>query len=286
MLNSKISTSLQDFVLFRDFVQKEYGLILKDEDISSVCSRLTKLIIKTGCSSLNDLCLRAKNDPSDELTHGIIESISSSETEWFRDKTPWIFFHDKIVPYLIDDLRNKKKENIMIWSAGASTGQEPYSVAMLVFDSIKKEPRIKPKQFYILATDISPSAIYIASSGRYTKKAMSEGMLPGFTEKYFVKNKDIYEIVPEIKNMVYFMKFNLHDSFENLPTFDIVFCRNVLTLLSDDNKTNVLNKISSKLDKSGYLFVGHDEALSPYTDDFDQFEFQQSKYYRPKNKTE
>ena len=282
MLNSKVTISLEDFVHFRDYIAQEYGMMLQDEGISVVGSKLTRLMLEINCTNLKDFISRAKNDPTGKLKNDIIDIITSVETEWFRDTKPWILFRERILPVYIDDLRNKRKENIVIWSAGASTGQEPYSIAMMIDETIKKEPKIQKKQFFILATDTSPSSIYIASSGRYSDKNMSEGMLPGYIEKYFKKTDNIYEIKPDIKKMVHFMQLDLQDSFISLPTFDVIFCRNVVTYLSEKWRKTLYNKLLQKLDKNGYLFIGKDESLTDYSNKFDRFEFQQYSYFKPK----
>ncbi|MCL2065303.1 MAG: hypothetical protein FWG98_13170 [Candidatus Cloacimonetes bacterium] len=280
MLDSQISISLEEFFLFRNYVHQEYGIALKDEEITQIGSRLTRLMLESKSTNFKDFYLKAKNDATNKLKDGIIDTITSVETDWFRDTNPWLFFRDKILPNFIDDLRNKRRENVVIWSAGASTGQEPYSIAMLVDETVKKEPKINSKQFFILATDISPSSLYIANSGRYSEISMKNEMLKAYKSKYFEKTDKIYEIKNEIKKMIYFMKFNLLNNMDDLPTFDVIFCRNVATHFSLDMKIKLYEKLAEKLDSKGMLFIGKDESLNSYSNDFERFEYQESSFYR------
>jgi len=280
MLDSQISITLEEFILFRNFIQKEFGIVLRDEDISLVESRLTRLMQDTKTDNFRDFYIKVKGDSTEKLKNNIIDSITTVETDWFRDIKPWMFFRERILPNYIDDLRNNRKENIVIWSAGASTGQEPYSIAMMVDDTVKKEPKIDKKQFFILATDISPSSLYIANSGRYTEKSMKNDMLSEYINKYFDKDENIYEIKTEIKQMIYFMKFNLLNKMDDLPTFDVIFCRNVANSFSYDMKVRLYKKLAEKMESKGYLFVGKEETLNSYTNEFERFEFQESSFYR------
>jgi len=228
MLSSRTAITHKEFVLLREYILQESGIVIKDEKVFTIESRLARLVIETGCQSFKEFYLKAKNDVSKRLRDKIIEAISTNETLWFRDLYPFTILREVIVPKMINELQMKRKEVCLIWAAAASTGQEPYSIAMIIDDAIKKEPRVSREQFHILATSVSPNALYIAISGRYNSATMSIGMIPEYKEKYFVTEKGISEVKEDIKKMVTFKSFNLLSDFSILPTFDIIFCRNAM----------------------------------------------------------
>ena len=280
----KISLNHKDIIFFQSLILKEYGIISNEADKAIIEEKLSRLILEENCKSFKEFYLKLKSDFSSDLKNKIINLVSNLDTSWFRDVETWTFFRERVLPIYIDDLRKKKKENIIIWSAGVSTGQEAYSIAMLIDETIKKEPKINPKQFFILGIDISPSALFLASSGRYSQKMMSEGILKGYAEKHFTKNDNVFEIKPEIKKLVYFMNFDLQNDFKDLPIFDVIFCRNVISTFSKDLQIQICKKLSEKLDKNGYLFIGKDEALENISNDLERFDFQNVSYYKQKNK--
>lgn len=282
MLSSKIAINHEEFVLLREYIQKECGIVVGDEKVYLIESRLARLVVETNCKSFKEFYLKAKSDVTRKLRDKIIDAMTTNETLWFRDMKPWTILKEVIIPKFIDDLRTGKKQRITVWSAAASTGQEPYSFAMLIDEAIKREPKVSREQFYILATDISPSALYMAISGRFNSIAMARGMLPGYKDKYFTDTNGVAEIIPEIKKMVVFKQFNLQHDFSKIPTCDLIFCRNVAIYFSPDFKKELFKKIYSKTDKDGYFFIGSTESLIGYSDDFEQLEYQKGVYYKPK----
>ncbi len=282
MLSSKIIINHEEFILLREYIQQECGIVVGDEKVYLIESRLARLVVETGCSSFKEFYIKAKSDITKKLRDKIIDAMTTNETLWFRDMKPWTIIKELIIPKFIDDLKNGRKQRITIWSAACSTGQEPYSLSMLIDEALKREPRISREQFYILGTDISPSALYMAISGRYNTIAMSRGMLPGYKEKYFTDNNGVSDIIPEIKKMVIYKQFNLQHDFSKIPTCDLIFCRNVAIYFSPDFKKELFKKIYNKLDKDGYFFIGSTESLIGYSDNYEQLEYQKGVYYKPK----
>lgn len=284
MLSSKIAISHEEFILLREYIQQECGIVVGDEKVYLIESRLARLVVETGAKSFKEFYLKAKSDVTNKLRNKIIDAMTTNETLWFRDSKPWTVLKDVIIPKFIQDLKSKKKERIFIWSAASSTGQEPYSFAMLLLEALKREPTISPNRFKILATDISPSALYMAMSGRYNSISMARGMIPEFRKKYFKDDGRVSEIDPKVKSMVTFKKFNLQHSFMKIPTCDMIFCRNVAIYFSPEFKIQLFKKINMKLDKDGYFFLGSTESLIGYSKDYEQFEYMKGVYYKPKRK--
>lgn len=282
MLSSKIAINHEEFILLREYIQQECGIVVGDEKVYLIESRLARLVVETGCSSFKEFYLKAKSDVTKKLRDKIVDAMTTNETLWFRDMKPWTIIKDVLIPKFFDDLKNGRKQKITIWSAACSTGQEPYSLAMLLDEAIRRDGRVNKSQFSILGTDISPSALYMAISGRYNTIAMSRGMLPGYKEKYFNDADGVSEIKPEIKQMVVYKQFNLQHDFTKIPNCDLIFCRNVAIYFSPEFKKELFKKIHSKLFVDGYFFIGSTESLIGYSTDYEQLEYQRGVYYKPK----
>lgn len=282
MLTAKIAINKEEFILLRDYIHQECGIVVGDEKVYLIESRLAHLVVEAGCNSFKEFYLKARGDFSNKLRNKIIDAMTTNETLWFRDIKPWTIIKEIVIPHFISMLKKGQKTQISIWSAACSTGQEPYSFAMLLDEALQNEPSLRKSQFNILATDISPSALYMAISGRYNSVAMARGMLPGYQQKYFVTEGVVCQIKDEIKNMVQFKQFNLQENFSRLPDFDLVFCRNVAIYFSVDFKKELFRKIYGKTSAGGFFFIGSTESLINYSEDFEQYEYQRGIYYQPR----
>ncbi len=282
MLSSKIAINHEEFILLREYIQQECGILVGDEKVYLIESRLARLVVETNCNSFKEFYLKAKGDITKKLRDKIIDAMTTNETLWFRDVKPWTIIKEVVIPKFLDDLRSGRKQKIQVWSSAASTGQEAYSFAMLLDEALTHEPRIRREQFSILGTDISPSALYMAISGRFNSIAMARGMLPGYKEKYFKDLNNAFELSDEIKKMVVFKQFNLQHEFTKIPTCDLVFCRNVAIYFSTEFKRDLFKKLYNKVDKDGYFLIGSTESLIGYSEDFEQHEYQKGVYYKPK----
>ena len=282
MVTSKTVLNQDEFNLFRVYIQHECGIILGDDKLFLVEGRLAWLVKETKCKSFKDLYILMKKDPTKKLREKIIDAITTHETMWFRDLKQWDLLKNVILPKYINELRRGLKERINIWSVAASTGQEPYSMAMLILEALKKEPKVNKEQFYILATEASTSSLFIATSGRYNEGAMSKGMQPGYKEIYFEQTKEIWEVKPVIKNMINFKPLNYQDDMEDFPEFDLVFCKNIPNITSQEIRRELYKKIHLKLDKNGCMFLGITENLNGLNDLFETKTQDSCVYYTPK----
>jgi chemotaxis protein methyltransferase CheR len=282
MLTSHIALNQEEFLLLREYIQKECGIVVSDEKVYLIESRLARLVVETDSKSFKEFYLKAKSDVTKNLRNKIIDAMTTNETLWFRDAKPWTIIEEVVIPKFIDDLRSGRKQYIQVWSAACSTGQEPYSFSMLLLDALKRNPGVNRNQFRILGTDISPSALYMAISGRYNSIAMARGMIPRFKDMYFKDEGTVSQISDEIKQMVTYKQFNLMHDFIKLPVCDLVFLRNVAIYFSPEVKRELFGKIANVLDKDGFFFIGSTESLIGYSDDFEQSEYKKSVYYKPK----
>lgn len=255
-----------EFDLLRKHIYSECGLIIADGKEYLIVHRLQHLLTENGCKSwlefYNLLCRK-----NNSLNEEVITAISTHETSFFRDIHPFKLIRDKVLPNLIQNKKSNKK--IRIWCAAASTGQEPYTLSMIINDMVKSAPLrgVKHNDFSIVATDISEKMVEKAREGLFSNLELSRG-LPEKYKMYFSKVGSLWKVDPLISSIVSFQKFNLIDSFRILGQFDLVLCRNVLIYFDDKTKKDILNRIYSVLPEDGCLLLGATESLAGQTDRF------------------
>jgi chemotaxis protein methyltransferase CheR len=249
-------------------------------------TRLCELIRENNFKSFSDLYLNLKNGSSKELQEKIIEYMTTHETSFFRDTHPFETLQNIIIPEI---LSNKLKSSqlspkIRMWSAACSTGQEAYSTAMILKEEIDNNNSLNTKDIYILATDISNSAIEKAKEGLYTDDEVKKGMREKYKEKYIkIKKNNMWQITDEIKGMIEFKKINLSKIFsKELPIFDIIFCRNTIIYFSKELKQKIIKQFYELLDYNGILIMGASENLYNITDSFKTEYMGQTTIYRAK----
>lgn len=277
-----MAISKEEFDLFRKFIKEKCGITLVEGKEYLVENRLTVLMIQSGAETFTELYKLVISDNT--LAAKVIEAIVTNETLWFRDNSFFELLNGKVVPWLVD---KAKRSKVRIWSVASSTGQEAYSVGILVNEACiaAGNPALKNK-FEVIGTDISPSAIFMAISGRYSQLAMSRGMRKEYLEKYFKKDGAAYELDESIRSMVQFKKMNLLDNLIGLGSFDFVMCRNVLIYFSDEIKRDIYSKLHKNMNNSAVLVIGATESSAAYTDDFTQRSIGGSVLYTPKGSTQ
>lgn len=256
--------SKDDFDLLRKQIYRMCGLTISEGKEYLIQHRFKTLYNSSNCRSWRDFHkLLVSGDT--QFKEEAISAISTHETSFFRDTHPFTSIRNKILPEIV---KNRKSGNkIKIWCAASSTGQEPYSLSMLIHEWAGTAPGggIDPKTFSILATDISGQVIKKAEHGIFSNLEKSRGLLPGY-EKYFEKDGASWKINPSVKSLVSFKKFNLLNSFRPLGQFDFVMCRNVLIYFDDATKIDIVHRIHDMLPDKGYLMLGSTETLAGHTD--------------------
>lgn len=265
---SNYSLSNDEFACLKDFIEKNCGIALSDHKAYLIESRLTHLLIEYHCSSYRDLCFKAKNATDTDLRNKIVDAMTTNETLWFRDKAPFAVLEELLLEKFFNELSSGKRQSIRIWSAACSTGQEPYSIAMTISEYARKRGITDLSPIEIIATDISPTVLFLAKAGRYDQIAISRGLPDDIRSRYFVQDGRTWKLDDTIKKMVQLRKFNLQDSFAALSRFDILFCRYVAIYFSDTFKRDLFKRFSELLKPSGYLFLGASESLSMYNAGF------------------
>lgn len=274
------SISTSEFKQLRDLIEKLSGISLGDEKAYLVETRLAGLLAESGCQDFGSFCRMAANDHSPKLRDRIVDAMTTNETLWFRDTHPFTILQEKLLPPLAERLLNGSRFRIRIWSGACSTGQEPYSIAMAVLEFCRLRPALKPEQFEILATDISPSALLMARMGRYDQAAIARGLSEALRDRYFRREGNVWIVDDQVKRLVTFQRFNLQDPMDALGHFDIVFLRYVAIYFSDPFKQAIYRGIGRLLAPEGHLIISAVESLRGISDDFAQLSHGSGTYYQ------
>jgi chemotaxis protein methyltransferase CheR len=252
-----------DFEFLRKLLRERSGLVLSADKQYLLESRLLPIARRIGAAGLPELTQRLRAPQSEVLTVEVVEAMTTNETFFFRDKIPFDLFRDTMLPALLASRARQRR--IRIWCAAASTGQEPYSLAMLLKEA---GAALAGWRTEIIATDISGEVLEKAKAGLYSQFEVQRGLPIQLLVKYFTQVGDQWRIAPEIRAMVQYRPLNLLRDFTNLGTFDIVFCRNVLIYFDQETKTAVLNQIAKMVDADGFLVLGAAETVVGLTDAF------------------
>ncbi|MGV6872316.1 CheR family methyltransferase [Pseudochelatococcus sp. B33] len=256
-----------DYTFVARLVKEKSGLVLPGDKHYLVESRLSPVAREAGNSGLADFITRLRRPEAMALREAVVEAMTTNESLFFRDRVPFEHFSQVMMPHLL--AARASTRHLRIWSAAASTGQEPYSLAMCLQEMA---PRIAGWRIEILGTDISAQALDRARAGCYTPFEVQRGLPQNLLAKYFIRRTDEtgerWEISPAIRAMVTYRKFNLLDPFASLGRFDIVFCRNVLIYFDPGTKTDVLGRIARILAPDGFMMLGAAETIVGLTDAF------------------
>lgn len=253
----------QDYAYLSKLLNERSGLQLAGDKQYLIESRLLPVARQNNCGSIGDLVAKLKSFAEEPLRQRVTEAMTINESFFFRDKTPFDRFQDTVLP-LMQKTRGATKR-MRIWCAAASTGQEPYSLAMM-FKQAGDE--FAGWKIEIVATDISSEVLEKAKSGLYTQFEVQRGLPIQLLLKYFKQDGDQWRISQELRDMVQYRKHNLLDDFSSLGMFDVIFCRNVLIYFDSKTKQDVLSRISRMLVKDGHLLLGAAETVVGFTNLF------------------
>ncbi|MCB2214685.1 CheR family methyltransferase [Desulfofustis glycolicus] len=256
----KIQTG--ELKVIAQYIHSVSGIYLDHSKSYLFETRLSSIAEKLGCASYQELYNKARSDGSKTIERQIVDAISTNETLFFRDKAPFELLQHKMLPEIIDartPAAPNLKTPVKIWSAAASTGQELYSIAIIIKELVRDLPRY---QFTLLGTDISDAALAQASYGKYNRFEIERGLDQRSLQRYFTLFGDSWKIKDEIRSMVSFRKYNLMQPFTGLGKFDIIFCRNVAIYFTLEDRKVLFNKIADSLADDGFLVIGSTESLT------------------------
>jgi chemotaxis protein methyltransferase CheR len=280
---SMTKVTADDLKIISKYISNISGIELDDSKAYLIETRLGGLVKEYQCSSYGELCSRARIDSSKTIENRIIDAISTNETLFFRDARPFEVLQHKILPDLIDR-RTEQSSGlfpipIRIWSAACSTGQEVYSIAIVLRELL---PDLTKYHIKLIGTDISDAAIAQASYGRYNKFEIERGLSRNALQKYFVPNGGNWRICDEIRAMVAFDKRNILQPFNGMERLDIIFCRNVAIYFKLEDRKSLFEKIAHVLAPDGYLIIGSTESLTGISSIFESKRYLRTIYYQLK----
>jgi chemotaxis protein methyltransferase CheR len=251
-----------DYDFLCRLLKDQSGLALAADKQYLVESRLLPLARKAGLASLAELVAKLRNGGG-PLVADVVEAMTTNESFFFRDKIPFDHFRDTIMPALL--AARARERRIRIWCAAASTGQEPYSLAICLKDM---KDKIAGWRIDIIGTDLSIGVLEKAKAGLYSQFEVQRGLPIQMLVKHFAQTGEMWQISADIRAMVQYRVLNLLSEFSQLGTFDVVFCRNVLIYFDQPTKVGVLNRIARITAPDGYLALGAAETVVGLTDAF------------------
>lgn len=262
--------SMKEFSNLSEQIYTICGIEIKEEKHYLIKQRLEPVVRSFSYEDFSELNDNLTNPNNHKLRDQVISAITTNETFFFRDRHYFESFRDHLLPRLGEialerKLRPQQRRGakVKIWCAASSTGQEPYSIAMLLHEYVgqsrAKGMNIDIDDFSILATDISPWALSRAMTAEYNDLEISRGLEPHEKKKYFVKNGCNWALDKKIQSQVQFRRINLMESFDSLGSFDFIFCRNVLIYFDNDAKEKIFRKFCAMLTDEGGLMIGSTE---------------------------
>jgi chemotaxis protein methyltransferase CheR len=247
----------------RKLLKERSGLMLSSDKQYLMESRLLPIVRRLGLASLGALVAKLRGAGAESLIVEVVEAMTTNETFFYRDKAPFDNFSEAIIPALLAARADRRR--IRIWCAAASTGQEPYSLAICLKEM---GSRLAGWRVDILATDLSLEVLAKAGAGVYSQFEVQRGLSVRHLIKYFAQSGDTWQVSPEIRGMVQFRPLNLLHEFSQLGSFDVVFCRNVLIYFDQPTKLDILHRVARLLPPDGYLVLGAAETVVGLTEAF------------------
>jgi len=285
-----IQMNNDDYHIIVKYVFDICGIVLGDDKQYLIEQRLSPILDEFGCADFSQLARKLSLGETTFLTREkMLNAMTTNETSFFRDDHPYVTFREKIMPEMMDIVVQRKERSwqrrgpkVKMWSVAASTGQEPYSMAMIIADVVANKGMglTTMEDFGILGTDISSKVLAKAMEGKYGPLEVARGLSPEMRRKYFVQDGEYYVINNQIRHIVEFKAFNIQDQFTQIGSFDVIFCRNILIYFTDDAKRRILSQLYQTLAPNGYLLLGSAENMYNLNDEFTTERYGATTVYR------
>jgi chemotaxis protein methyltransferase CheR len=250
-----------DYAFLAALLRQHSGLALGEGKEYLLESRLTPVAACFGLQGIAALAARLRSRPDAVVVRAVCEAMTTNESSFFRDGTPFQLLQEQVIPALIAARRTTRR--LRIWCAAASTGQEPYTVAMIL---ASMDAALAGWTVEILGTDYSGAALERARAGAFSAFEAQRGLSPALLNRFFVPRGGDWQLRDEIRNAVRFREANLLESFAALGTFDLVLCRNVLIYFDVATKRDVLHRLADVTAPDGFLFLGAAETAIGLSD--------------------
>ncbi|WP_338080778.1 protein-glutamate O-methyltransferase CheR [Amphritea balenae] len=277
---TKINITEQEFEQFCRYLEQACGILLAKHKQYLVESRLGKILQEGEYKSLGDLVNTLSRPGNSELKEAVINAMTTNETLWFRDNHPYEILKNIILPELAE---SRSGQRLKIWSAACSTGQEPYSISMIIDEFKKVNSGVFRLGEEITATDICTRVLEKARAAEYEMLALGRGLSQERLKQFFEPGKnEAWSLKKEIKSRVRFRELNLLGLYTGIGPCDIVFCRNVLIYFSTERKRDILQKIHKTLRPGGFLLLGASESVADLNDLYEMIHCRPGIIYRAK----
>ena len=261
-----IELKTEDFIDFRDFIHEKCGMFFHENKMYLIKNRLSNRMNQLGIKNFRDYFNMVKFDNSMKEFNVLMNLLTTNETSFFRNLPQITAFSDEVLATVMAEKSKRNDKTLRLWSAGCSTGEEPYTLSMVIMEKI---PNWQTYNIEIVANDISLDVLQAARKGIYHE--LSLRTTPKFyKEKYFTKKGNVYHVNDIVKKLVKFSQINMTDSLKMsfIKNVDILFCRNVTIYFSDEVKRKITKYFYNSLVKDGYYFIGHSESLHGITKAF------------------
>jgi chemotaxis protein methyltransferase CheR len=266
----------EDFTYLAEFLRRRSGLMLPSHKLHLIETRLSPVMTRFGLKDLRAL-IKELRLGRDMLARDVTEAMTTNETSFFRDRTVFAHFRDVLLPAML--VQHGAAKRLRIWSAACATGQEPYSIAMILDDY---KLAAKGWSVDLIATDISGAAITRAEEGVYSPFEVQRGLPIRRLVTHFAQDGDNWRASESLRKLITFRNFNLLDSYGWLDDIDILFCRNILIYFDSKTKIQVLEKMHETLTQDGALVLGPQESVAGLTHGFHEHKDLQGFYFKQK----
>lgn len=250
-----MTVDLEEFRYLRDLVHSRSAIVLTDDKLYLAEARLTPIARSMGFASVEAVIREARSPRGHKLQDQLVDAMTTNETSWFRDTRPFEALRRSVLPRLVE--RNRSTQSLAIWSAACSTGQELYSVALILTHEF---PALEGWNLQLLGTDLNAGVVDKASRGTYTSLEINRGLPAALVARYFKREGSHFAIDQSIRERVSFRQMNLASSWLGLPMFDLILLRNVLIYFDATTKAQILTSAKHQLKPGGYLALGGAET--------------------------
>ncbi len=265
----------EEFEYLRQFMAQHSAVVLDEGKGYLAESRLAPLAYREGMESAQHLLARIRHTSFGGLHRKVLDAMMNNETWFFRDHLPFEALRRVIIPELM--VERAATRRLTFWSAASSSGQEAYSIAMMIAEEFGGLPGWT---ISILGTDLSSAILERARSGRYSQLEINRGLPAKYLTRYFTRDRNDWVIAPEIRSMVEFREFSLTEPWGSLPKFDTIFFRNVLIYFEVEKKREIFGRIVTAMKPDGYLMLGAAETTYGLCDSFARVTWDKTAYYR------
>lgn len=267
-----------EYQQFKDFLEDSCGILLGEGKQYLIVSRLAKLLRDEQVESFSELVALIQQPRQKRIRNVVIDAMTTNETSWFRDRGPFSTLKKEIFPAI----EQNGRRGCRIWSAACSSGQEPYTISMILSEYLETHQHSGLQHSQIIATDISANMIEEAKAAYYDQATIDRGLSTTRRQSFFKVAPGGWTVSDDIKQRVSFRQQNLLEDYAELGKFDIIFCRNVLIYFSPQRKADILNRMAAIMRPGGYLFLGASETTLSYSDAFEMVRSPSGVFFRLK----